>query len=45
VNAPPAMGRYMTTAIPNSKGFFYPAEGHLSLISKYIEEILNVLVA
>jgi pimeloyl-ACP methyl ester carboxylesterase len=44
-NAPLAMGRFMAAAIPNSKACFYPGEGHLSPISKYIEEILNVLAA
>jgi len=45
VNAPPAMGRFMAAAIPNSQARFYPDEGHLSLLSKYIDEILNVLIA
>jgi pimeloyl-ACP methyl ester carboxylesterase len=44
-NAPLAMGRYMADAIPNSQVRFYPDEGHLSLISKYIEQILAVLIA
>jgi pimeloyl-ACP methyl ester carboxylesterase len=44
-NAPLAMGRFMADAIPNSQVRFYPDEGHLSLISKYIEEILYVLMA
>jgi pimeloyl-ACP methyl ester carboxylesterase len=44
-NAPLAMGRYMAAAIPNSRAFSYPCEGHLSLISKHLEEILNVLIA
>jgi pimeloyl-ACP methyl ester carboxylesterase len=43
-NAPLAMGRFMADAIPNSQVHFYPDEGHLSLISKHIEEILNVLI-
>lgn len=42
-NAPPAMGRYMAAA--NSHASFYPGEGHLSLIAKHMEEILNVLAA
>jgi hypothetical protein len=42
--APLAMWRYMA-AIPNSRAFSYPSEGHLSLISKHLEEILNVLIA
>ena len=44
-NAPLAMGRYMAATIPNSRASFYPGEGHLSLMAKHIEEILNVLAA
>ena len=44
-SAPIAMGRYMAAAIPNSHAFSYAGEGHLSLISNYLEEILNVLIA
>jgi pimeloyl-ACP methyl ester carboxylesterase len=44
-NAPPAMGHYMAATIPNSHAYYYPGEGHLSLMAKYIEEILNVLAA
>jgi pimeloyl-ACP methyl ester carboxylesterase len=44
-SAPIAMGRYMAAAIPNSQAFSYAGEGHLSLISKCLEEILNVLIA
>ena len=44
-NAPLALGRFMADAIPKSQVRFYPGEGHLSLISKYIEEILYVLIA
>ena len=43
-NAPIAMGRYMAAAIPNSQAFFCAGEGHLSLISKHLEEVLNVLI-
>jgi hypothetical protein len=39
------MGRFMAAAIPNSQVRFYRDEGHLSLLSNYIEEILNVLIA
>jgi len=42
-SAPIAMGRYMAAAIPNSQAFSYAGEGHLSLISNYLEEILHVL--
>ncbi len=44
-NAPLAMGRYIAAAIPNSQAFSYASEGHLSLISKYLDEILTVLIA
>ena len=44
-NAPLAMGHYMAAAIPNSHAAFYPGEGHLSLMAKHMEEILNVLAA
>ena len=44
-SAPIAMGRYMAAAIPNSQAFSHAGEGHLSLISNYLEEILNVLIA
>jgi pimeloyl-ACP methyl ester carboxylesterase len=43
-NAPPAMGRYMAEAIPNSKLQLYPSEGHLSLFAKY-SEIFHHFVA
>jgi pimeloyl-ACP methyl ester carboxylesterase len=45
VNAPVAMGRYMASAIPNCQAYFFPGEGHLSLMAKSVEEILNVLGA
>lgn len=44
-NAPLAMARYLSAAIPNCQSSFYSSEGHLSLISKHLEEILNVLIA
>ena len=44
-NAPPAMGRYLAAAIPNCQSCFYSCDGHLSLISKHLEEILKVLIA
>ena len=44
-NAPIAMGRYMAAAIPNCRSCFYSREGHLLLISKHFEEILNFLIA
>ena len=42
-NAPLAMGQYLATNIPNCRASFYPGEGHLSLMAKHLEEILNVL--
>lgn len=42
-NAPIAMGRYLAAAIPHSQAHFYPGEGHLSLLAKHIDEILNCL--
>jgi len=44
-NAPLAMGHYMAATIPNSHASYYPGEGHLSLMAKYVEEILNFLAA
>jgi hypothetical protein len=44
-NAPIPVGRYMAAAISNSQAFPYAGEGHLSLILKRLEEILNVLIA
>ena len=44
-NAPAAMGRYVAAAIPNCRSCFYSSDGHLSLISKHLEEILKVLIA
>jgi len=44
-NAPLAMGQYLATNIPNCRASFYPGEGHLSLMAKHVEEILNVLAA
>jgi pimeloyl-ACP methyl ester carboxylesterase len=44
-NAPPAMGRYLAAAIPTCRSCFYTCDDHLSLISKYLEEILKVLIA
>lgn len=44
-NAPLAMGRYMAATIPDSHASFYPGEGHLSLMAKHVEEILNDLAA
>ena len=44
-NAPLAMGRFMAAAIEKSEVRCYSDEGHLSLLSKYVEEILYILIA
>jgi pimeloyl-ACP methyl ester carboxylesterase len=44
-NAPPAMGRYLAEAIPNSHFQLYPGEGHVSLYVKHVEEILHFLAS
>ena len=44
-NAPLAMGRYMAATIADIHAFFYPGEGHLSLMANHVEEILNDLAA
>lgn len=43
-NAPPAMGRYLAEAIPDSSLRLVPEEGHFSLAVHYFEEILQGLV-
>lgn len=43
-NAPIAMGRFMAGAIPNCQASFYEGEGHLSLISKNLAEIIHTLM-
>jgi hypothetical protein len=35
----------MASAIPNSRAYIFPGEGHLSLMAKSVEEVLNVLAA
>jgi pimeloyl-ACP methyl ester carboxylesterase len=44
-NVPVAMGRYIASAIPNSRAYVFPGEGHLSLMAKSLEEVLNFLGA
>lgn len=44
-NAPLAMAHYMAASIPNSKLRFFAAEGHLSLMAKHVEQILNLFHA
>ncbi len=41
---PPAMGRYLARVIPDCRARFLPDEGHFSLLSRHVEEILTVLV-
>ena len=45
VNAPPAAGRYLASALPRSEARFYPDEGHISLLFNRFEEILTGLLA
>jgi pimeloyl-ACP methyl ester carboxylesterase len=42
VIAPPSMGRYLTSVIPNCHGRFYPGEGHLLGVDR-MEEIQAAL--
>jgi pimeloyl-ACP methyl ester carboxylesterase len=39
-NAPVEMGRYQARNIPNCIAKFYPGEGHISLMTNHIHEIL-----
>jgi len=41
INATPAMGRYLATAIPNCQPRFYADEGHFSLLPNRTEEIIG----
>jgi pimeloyl-ACP methyl ester carboxylesterase len=41
---PPAMGRYLARAIPDCRATFFPNEGHFSLLSGHVDEVLTVLV-
>jgi pimeloyl-ACP methyl ester carboxylesterase len=45
VNAPVSMGRAIARAIPHCQATFVPGEGHLSLASKHMDEILRSLFA
>lgn len=40
----PAMGHYLAEAIPKSIPFFYPGEGHLSLLANHTSDILRDLI-
>ncbi len=42
-NDPVSMGREVCKLIPNCKGFFYPDEGHLSLVFEHLEGILEII--
>jgi len=42
---PTSVGRYVANAIPNCRARFLPDEGHLSLATNHIQEILSVLVS
>jgi pimeloyl-ACP methyl ester carboxylesterase len=44
-DVPPAMARYVASAIPNCHAEFLPEEGHFSLLGNHIEEILTVLTS
>jgi pimeloyl-ACP methyl ester carboxylesterase len=39
-NVPAAMGRYQARNIPDCIAKFYPGEGHISLVTNHIREIL-----
>ncbi len=46
VNAPfAAHGKVLAERLPNVEAKFYPGEGHISLIHKYLETILQTLIA
>jgi len=42
--SPIAVGRFISDEMPNSVGYFYQNEGHLSVFYNYMEEILGTLV-
>ena len=43
--APPAMGRYLTRAIPNCRAKFLPGEGHTTLFLNHADDIFGVLTS
>jgi pimeloyl-ACP methyl ester carboxylesterase len=43
-NAPAAMGRYQAENLPDCIAKFYPGEGHISLVTNHIQEILAAYV-
>ena len=43
VNVPISMGREMCKLIPNCKGYFYPDEGHMSLVFNYLGDIMEIM--
>lgn len=42
-NAPPQMGRYQANMIPTCHATFYPDEGHISIMSHHIGDVLGTL--
>ncbi len=45
VNAPfAAHGKYLAEHLPQARPVFYPGEGHISLVHKYAEEIIQQLM-
>ncbi|UCG22723.1 MAG: alpha/beta hydrolase [Chloroflexota bacterium] len=44
-NVPVSVGRYVAQAIPNCSAIFLEGEGHFSILSSHVPEILNVLLA
>ena len=44
-NVPISVGRYLAKTIPNSKAYFLTKEGHLSIGTNNIKDILKVLIA
>lgn len=45
LNAPfAAHGKYLAEKLPNNVSKFYPGEGHLSLIYKYLDTIIQTLI-
>lgn len=43
-NAPPAMGGYLASEIPDSRFTLLPGEGHFSAMLRHMEEMLDVLL-
>ncbi len=43
-NVPAAMGRYQARSLPHCIAKFYPGEGHISLVTNHIQDILMAFV-